>query len=60
MNGIKDSPEYECGVNIIVYDENRNEHIVSHSGVVLHLNGKGMSYIVDTVFNEIKNKLFDY
>lgn len=54
LSEIKDSVEYECGVDAVVYDEHGNEHIVTHKGVATHPNDKAMSYIAEAIFNRLE------
>ena len=49
LEGVKGNPEYYCGMGTVVYDEEGNEHLVTHDGVAVHPGDRGMQAIADRV-----------
>lgn len=54
LEGIKDNPEYYCGIGQIVYDSDGNEHIVEHKGVASHPGDNGMLEIANRIIEQIE------
>lgn len=54
LSPIKGLEEYQCGIGVAVYDEEKNRRIVEHCGVAKHPNDKGMKWIADRVLEKVK------
>ena len=50
---IKDNPEYQAGLDTIVYDDNGASHTIEHNGVARHPGDKGMRYMADKILDVI-------
>lgn len=55
LSNIRNSPEYICGLNTIVYGDDGKPHSVDHSGVAAHPGDKGMQAIASAIINTLQN-----
>lgn len=54
LDGLHGKEEYQTGLGAFVLGDDGIEHEITHDGVAIHPNDKGMEYIADGIIREIK------